>query len=470
MTLNRRHVLALTSASLLAALSRPVLAADQTAELQAAIEQAQNGAGVVILQAGTYAVTTLTITTTVRIQGVPGKTILTSLTGAPIFNVTDAAEVSFFGLVFDSKSLVPEGEAGGAGGTSDKNAKFQLYAKQCSDILIENCIFQNAATSALGLDACTGRVIGNRIHHIAQAAILAGRFYGQYQSLADGDKAPPSRGLEISSNHVHDIGNNGIMLKHFTDTSEEDGSIISNNHVERVHSGSGNGQHGNGIYVLGADNVIISGNRITDTDFSGIRDTSSKHIQIVNNSISRSSEVSLFVEFAFESALVNANIIEDAFRGIELSGGDGIVGFNGVCSNNIVRNVTRATVNPDGGKFIGINITANNTIAIGNLVENVGSNDRGGGIGLLIQDWRKSHSHSAQGNMIKNVPYGIGIVLGDGGGGLASAVSVSNNTIATVGKTYVQLFDPKLNPVGGDQTENNTLPNLLTLSNNTKLN
>jgi hypothetical protein len=141
-----------------------------------------------------------------------------------------------------------------------------------------------------------------------------------------------------------------------------------------------------------------------------------------------------------------------------------------VCSNNIVRNVTRATVNPDGGKLIAINITANNTIAIGNLVENVGSNDRGGGIGLLIQDWRKSHRHSAQGNMINNVPYGIGIVLGDGGGGLASAVSVSNNTIATVGKTYVQLFDPKLNEVGGDQTEKNTLPNLLSLSNNTKLN
>jgi uncharacterized secreted repeat protein (TIGR03808 family) len=467
MKLSRRKMMELAGGCLLCSLSAE--AAERTSKLQALIDKAADGDGVVSLEAGTYLISTLHINSTIKFEGIRGRTVLSSIDGAPLLSIKNAADVVISGIVFDSQNLKPADGAGGAGGTSDDDAKFQLHALECQDILIEGCIFRNAKTSALGLDACTGRVVGNQIYGIEQAGILGGRFYGNYASHALGTHTVQPRGMEITGNHVHDIGNNGIMLKHYGPTSEEDGSIISNNHVEGILSGSGNGQHGNGIYVFASDNVIVSNNRITNCDYSAIRNASSKHVTISNNSISRISENAIFVEFAFESTMVSGNVVEDAFRGIQLSGGDGVLGYSGICSNNIVRNINRPTLNPDGGKFMGIMIASINTVAIGNVIENVGTNADGPGIGLLIQDWKASHYHSAQNNMIKNVGYGIGVVLGTGDGEGATTISVTGNTIADASISAIQLLDPSFTAVGGDQAARNTLPKQLHLSDNIML-
>lgn len=426
-------------------------AAKQTIALQRLIDEADIGNGVVSLPAGEFVTSTLLIDKTIQFAGVPGRTVLLSRDGAAILNIKNAAHVSLSGIIFDSKSIDLQGKAGGAGGTSDESPKFQVLAFECADILIENCVFRKTQTSGLGLDACSGRVIGNQFYDIGQAALLAGRFNGEYEQ----------RGLEIGGNHLHNIGDNGIVIEHGGAQSEDDGSIISNNHIDGVRSGSGNGQHGNGIYVFASDNVIVSNNRILNTDYSGIRNTSSKQVQIIGNSISRSSEVAIFVEFAFEAALVNGNIVDDSFRGIELSGGDGILGFNGICSNNIVRHTNRKTVNVGAGKHIGINVTAINTIAIGNIVETVGENEFGPGIGILIQDWSASHAHALRDNMIKDAPYGIGVILGEG----ATVISASGNTISG-SKTNIQLFDANFAALGGDLAMENTKPDLLKLTDN----
>ncbi len=426
-------------------------AAKQANSLQTLIDKAVAGNGVVSLPAGEFVTSTLLIDMTVKFEGVPGRTVLISKDGAAILDIKNSDNVVLSGITFDSNSINLDGKAGGAGGTSDEDPKFQVLAFQCADILVENCIFRKTQTTGLGLDACTGRVIGNQFYEIDQAAILAGRFNGQYEQ----------RGLEISGNHIHNIGNNGIVIEHSGAQSENDGSIISNNHIDGVRSGSGNGQHGNGIYVFASDNVIVSNNRISNTEYSGIRNTSSKHVQINGNSISRSSEVAIFVEFAFEAALVNGNIVDESFRGIELSGGDGILGFNGICSNNIVRHTNRKTVNVGAGKHIGINVTAINTIAIGNIVETVGENEFGPGIGILIQDWSASHSHALRDNMIKDAPYGIGVILGEG----ATVISVSGNTISG-SQSNIQLFDANFAALGGDLAVENTKSDLLKLTDN----
>jgi uncharacterized secreted repeat protein (TIGR03808 family) len=382
---------------------------------------------------------------------VRGQTILQSVDGSPILEIKNAVDVSISGIVFDSKNITPDGKTGGAGGTSDEAAKFQVFAFQCANVLIENCIFRNVKTSGLGLDACTGRIIGNQFYEIDQAAILAGRFSGEYKL----------RGLEISGNHIHNIGNNGIVIEHAAATSEDDSSIVSNNRIDGVRSQNGNGQHGNGIYVFASDNVIVSNNHVSNTDYSGIRNTSSKQVIINSNMISRSSEVAIFVEYAFESALVDGNIVDRSFRGIELSGGEGILGFNGICSNNIVRNTNRVTVNVGAGKHIGINVTAINTIAIGNIVETVGENEFGPGIGILFQDWSDSHLHAVRDNMIKDAHFGIGVILSDG----AKLISAMGNTIAGA-KSNVQLFDGNFAVMGSDLMIENTQPDLLKLTDN----
>lgn len=452
MSINRRRLFEVfATAFAIPILAEQSEAAEQTHHLQSLIDEAALSGGVLILGAGKFLTSTLKINVPIQILGVAGQTVLVAISGALIFDVKDAANVAIRGIVFESNYAIPEGHAGGAGGTSDEDAKFQVRAFQCNEILVENCVFRNARTAGLGLDACTGRVVGNQFFNIQQAAILAGRFYGKYES----------RGLEISGNHIHDLGNNGIVLKHFGGGSEEDGSIITNNHISGVQSGSGSGQHGNGIYIFASDNVIVSNNRILDTAYSGIRNTSSKQVQILGNSISRSSEVAIFVEFAFEAALVNGNIVDESFRGIELSGGDGILGFNGICSNNIVRHTNRKTVNVGAGKHIGINVTAINTIAIGNIVETVGENEFGPGIGMLIQDWTASHSHALRDNMIKDAPFGIGVILGEG----ATVISASGNTISG-SKSNIQLFDANFNIMGGDLSGENTMPDLLKLTDN----
>jgi uncharacterized secreted repeat protein (TIGR03808 family) len=449
MKISRRNVLTLAAA--LIVLPSRLYAAKHTAQLQALIDKAAKGNGIVSLAAGIFTTDTLSIDSTLKIEGVKGQTTLQSSDGSPILEIKNAANVSLSGMVFDSNNLIPDGKAGGAGGTSDDEAKFQVKAFQCADILIENCIFRNAKTSGLGLDACTGRVIGNQFYDIDQAALLAGRFSGEYRF----------RGLEISGNHIHNIGNNGIVIEHAATTSEDDSSIVTNNIIDGVRSQNGTGQHGNGIYIFASDNVIVNNNRISNTDYSGIRNTSSKQVIINSNMISRSSEVAIFIEYAFEAAVVDGNIVDQSFRGIEMSGGEGILGFNGICSNNIVRNTNRVTVNVGAGKHIGINVTAINTIAIGNIVETVGENEFGPGIGILFQDWSSSHSHAVRDNMIKNAPYGIGVILGEG----ATVISALGNSIAGA-KSNVQLFDGQFGIIGGDQTVKNTKPDLLKLIDN----
>jgi uncharacterized secreted repeat protein (TIGR03808 family) len=449
MRISRRSVLTFVGA--MAVLPHDATAAKHTVKLQELIDKAAKGNGIVALAAGTFYTDTLNIESTIKIEGVRGQTILQSANGAPILAIKNAANITLTGIVFESENRIPNGKAGGAGGTSDDEAKFQVMLFQCADFLIENCMFRNAKTCGLGLDACTGRVIGNQFYNIDQAAILAGRFSGEYKL----------RGLEISGNHIHAIGNNGIVIEHAAATSEEDSSIVTNNIIDGVRSQNGNGQHGNGIYVLASDNVIVSNNRISNTDYSAIRNTSSKQVIINGNMISRSSEVAIFVEYAFEAALVDGNIVDQSFRGIELSGGEGILGFNGICSNNIVRNTNRVTVNVGAGKHIGINVTAINTIAIGNIVETVGENEFGPGIGILFQDWSSSHSHALRDNMIKDATYGIGVLLGEG----ATPISASGNTIAGA-KSNVQLFDAQFRTLGADQTVDNTQPDLLRLIDN----
>src|SRR5919106_552659 len=77
-------------------------------------------------------------------------------------------------------------------------------------------------------------------------------------------------GLEIAHNHVHDCGDNGILVWRLE--PGEDGTIVTANRIERIAARSGGtGQNGNGINVFRAGSVLVNGNRIADCAFSAIR-------------------------------------------------------------------------------------------------------------------------------------------------------------------------------------------------------
>jgi uncharacterized secreted repeat protein (TIGR03808 family) len=460
MCINRRAAMALGATSVFAAAARPAIADDQTRILQARIDAAQAGNGELALEAGVYPVASLNVTAPIVITGMPGKTILQGLTSGPILSVNTTTNVTISGVVFDSTAIAPTT-------TENLETTYQLLAYQCTDILVEKCIFRNAKTSGAGFDACTGRVLGNQFHEVGQIALRVGRFFGGYTP----DK---SRGMEISGNHLHDLGNGGIYVFHNGETSDEDGTIVTNNHIETVASGSGNGQYGNAIDVYNANNVIVANNRIAGCDYSGVRVVSSKHCQVIGNNISRTADCAIFVEFAFESVVVSNNVVEDVNLGIQLSGGGNVQGYVAVCANNIVRNVNRVGTNPQASNFIGIDIASVATNCIGNVVENVGANEHGPGIGILVIDWSASHFHQVQSNIIKDAACGIGLVLGEG----AAKVNVSGNTIiaATAANiteleqvTYGDGSVNTLTPTGSDLARGKSGKERVLLANNITL-
>jgi uncharacterized secreted repeat protein (TIGR03808 family) len=367
---------------------------DQTRELQAAIDKAIAGSGVLRLDAGRYLVSSLRITASLLLEGIAGHTILFAADGTDILTVDGADHVSISGITFE----------GGANG--------------------------------LRLNSSGGRVFGNQFSGQAKTALFA----------------LDSRGLEISGNHVHDIGNNGIQV--WATDKREDGTIISNNRVERIAArNGGSGQNGNGINIYKAGHVLVSNNRVTDCSFSAIRNNAGSNCQITGNSISRTDEVAIYVEFAFEGAVVNNNVIDDAAFGIS------ITNFNeggrlAVCSGNLVRNVRGGNT---AGVTLGGGIYAEaDTLIANNVIE--GAKDFGIGLG-----WgRYCRNLTAQGNLVRDCGKGIIASVAEGAG----ASYIANNIISGARGAAIVGMD-HLNPMTDDLGKAGAkVPGLLLLKDN----
>ncbi len=191
---------------------------------------------------------------------------------------------------------------------------------------------------------------------------------------------------------MRDIGNNGILV--WTSAPGEDGSIVVNNRVERVGAKEGgSGENGNGINVYRAGSVLVSGNRVSDCAFSGIRNNSGSNCQIMGNSISRCGEVAIYSEFAFEGAVVSGNLIEDVAAGISITNFDK-GGRLAVVANNVVRNVKGGGSLADTTGF-GIYVEADAQVS-GNVVELGKGYWNWNGLGALLPQSVSQRQHRAQ--------------------------------------------------------------------------
>jgi len=277
--------------------------------LQKAIAKACERGLVLLLPAGTYKVSGLRIDRPIVIRGLLGQARLVTTNHAGVFSV-EAENVTLDGISFQ-------------GSTETSESDLALVSAQNSERLrIENCAFSDFTGNGIRLTQCSGRIAHNEASMLGRTGIFA----------------LDSTGLEVVSNHVHDIGNNGIQI--WTSDQRADGTIVTGNRVERIRfDAGGSGQNGNGIVVFRAGNVIVSNNRIGDCGYSAIRNNSGRNCQIVNNSCSRLSETAIYVEFAFDGAVVSGNLIETAATGIS------ITNFNeggrlAVCANNVIRDIT----------------------------------------------------------------------------------------------------------------------------------
>jgi uncharacterized secreted repeat protein (TIGR03808 family) len=396
---------------------------DQTASLQVAIEQSVFSGTPLFIPPGTYKTGSLRLKSGVSILGVPGQTVLKLSSGSSILQAQAADTIRLSGLTLDA-----EGAAMAQDGAL-------LAFDHVTRLDIADCRFLNSAQDGVSLRNCAGRVSHNEI-----GAVRGTGFFSN-----------DAAGLEISHNLVRDCGDNGIQV--WRSEIGEDGTLVFANRVERIEAKSGgSGENGNGINLFRAGNVVVSGNRIADCAYSAVRDNSGANCQIIGNSCSRLGETAIFVEFAFDGAIVAQNTVEQAATGISVTNfNDG--GHLAVVQGNLIRNIfTRQGSDSPG---IGIAVEADCAIT-GNIV------DTAPGFGLAIGWQRYLRDVVATGNLIRNCAIGIGVSVTAGAG----KALIADNMITGANNGAIRAMHGA-DPVGADLATGDakSYPNLAIASN-----
>ena len=380
---------------------------DETARLQAAIDKAAERHVALHLPAGRYLSRSLTLRHGSILTGVPGATVLQHTGGAALLSGEGGDLTSLDGL-----TLI-------GGRTIDPRARGLVEFDRSPHIALRNLTIEASPTNGIALTGCSGLVTGCRISGALKAALF---------SL-------DAEGLEISHNTINSAADNGILV--WRSEQGVDGTIVAMNRIEGIGARSGGtGQNGNGINVYRAGGVLVTSNRIADCAFSAVRANSASDVQILANSAAGMGEVGLYVEFAFQGAVISGNLVDGATTGIS------VTNFNeggrlAVVQGNLVRNLV-ARPGEAGPSGVGIAVEAD-TAVTGNTIEGAPL------AGLLIGWGRFCRDVTASGNVIRNSGIGIA-VTGDANAG---AVLISGNLISGSTRGAIRMMDHG-RPIGDD--------------------
>ena len=409
--LNRRSLLAGAAALPLAALARPVSAVaatlpglenasmrgsidsvelgvrpgaldDQSRAFSRMLKTASDNDTPVFLPAGTYVVSNLVLPRRVRLSGVPGATRIVYGGDGHLMLAEETDLVDLSGILFD-----------GANRWIDDHAQGLLDFRRVADLSLRDCRILGSGRNGLALERVAGRIESSTISGAADAGVY---------SVEAG-------GLRISGNTVSDCANGGILVHRWQ--AAEDSTIVTDNRVERIAArNGGTGQFGNGINIFRADNVLVANNSVADCAFSAIRANSSSNLRVVGNSALRSGETALYAEFAFDGAVISANVVDGAANGISIANfNEG--GRMGTISGNIVRNLSpTGPYQPDPPGF-GVGITVEADCAVtGNMIENAPLH------GIAIGWGAYMRNVVATGNVVRKAGTGIAVSVAPGAG------------------------------------------------------
>lgn len=200
----------------------------------------------------------------------------------------------------------------------------------------------------------------------------------------------------------------------WTSSVSGNNSIVSNNLITSINSGSGTGQNGNAISVFRAIAVTITGNSISGSQYSAIRVNGGGDAIIVGNNCYGSRETAIFLEapnsgISLNGGVVCANIVDNAGNGICVAnsslGNDGTAKSFAIVGNRVT-GVTKNTINDPGyvptvSVAFGISVEKGCLVS-GNLV------DTAAGIGVNVGHNLASGDSNTNGNLILNSPIGVG--------------------------------------------------------------
>jgi uncharacterized secreted repeat protein (TIGR03808 family) len=375
--------------------------ADQTAMLQAAIDQAAGAKVPLLLGPGDYRVAGLKLSSGTQIVGVRGSTrlVFSALPGS-------AAANSFLIAAFSARHVTLSGLTFEGGGVPMPERSALLNFANCDELRIEDCEILNAGRAALRLEGVRGAVTGNVIANAADVALY---------SL-------DARGLTIADNTVRGAGNGGILVHR--SAKGDDGTLVIDNRIEDIRNvAGGSGQFGNAINVYRAGNVIVRGNRIARAAFSAVRGNAASNIQIANNLATDIGEVAIYSEFGFEGAVIANNTVDGAAIGIS------VVNFNeggrlATVQGNLIRNLkAKRPAGTDPGDSAGVGICVEADAAVtGNVVEGAPNAGITVGWGVYMRDV------AVTGNVVRSARHGITLSVTNGAG----MAIVSGNLISGV--------------------------------------
>ena len=358
----------------------PGAAEDQGEALAKALGQAAATGQPLFLPPGRYRVSNVVLPDRVHLVGVPGESRLDFAGGSLMLRAEHAARLRLDGITLD-------------GGALPLDVSALLDADDVEELAIDDCDFVASGGAGVKLRAANGRVENSRFDQIGTVGIYLRQ----------------SNGMTVSGNTVSNCGDTGILVAR--DEESEDGTIVRGNRVSEIRANSGGtGQNGNGINLDKANGVVIADNRVDQCAFSAIRCFSSDNIAVTGNVATNSGEMALYVEFAFEGAIVANNLIDGANGGISFTNFAEQAGRLGTCSGNLVRHIRGGPTYPDGNLQTGAAIGAEADVAItGNTVEDA--------IWGLQLGWGPYlRDVTASGNVIRRTRIGIAVSVAEGAG------------------------------------------------------
>ncbi|WIG51638.1 MAG: TIGR03808 family TAT-translocated repetitive protein [Afipia sp.] len=371
---------------------RPNNPDDQTKALQRAIDAATSAQMPLALPPGIYRTGTLRLPSGSQLVGVRGATVLKFTGGASLIGSQGASGITLTGLTLDGAGIKLADRRG------------LVHFQNGLDVRVQDCDIVGSGGYGIWFESIAGEVSGNTIRKTANTAFTS------FDAL----------GLLVAQNTIQDASDNGIeILRH---AIGDDGTIIVNNRIDDIKAGpGGSGQHGNAINAFRAGNVIVSGNRIRNCDYSAVRGNSASNIQITGNSISNVREVALYSEFVFEGAVIANNTVDVCAVGVSVANfneGGRMVTVHGNVIRNILPKRPIGTA-PDDDAGIGIVVEADAAVT-GNVIESAPSFGIMAGWGKYLRDV------TITGNVLRNSFVGIGVSVVPGAG----TALVSNNLIS----------------------------------------
>jgi len=370
---------------------RPNSSDDQTRALQRAINESANAQMPLALPPGVYRTGPLQLPNGAKIIGVRGATVLKFSGGSSLFTGEGASGVALTALTLDGNGIkLPDGRG-------------LVHLQNGLDVRVQDCDITGSGGYGIWFESISGEVSGNTIRKTASTAFTS------FDAL----------GLLVAQNTIQDASDNGIEI--LRRAAGDDGTLVVNNRIEDIKAGpGGTGQHGNAINVFRANNVIVSGNRIRNCDYSGVRGNSASNIHITGNSLSDVREVALYSEFSFEGAVIANNTVDVCAIGVSVANfneGGRMVTVQG----NIIRNVLPRRPVDAGPPEAGVGIVVEADAAVtGNIVENAPSFGIMAGWGKYMRDV------TITGNVVRDAYVGIGVSVVPGAG----TALVSNNLIS----------------------------------------